>query len=81
METIVREIVQNLLNKYQSKSRIRTLHFVEDVLKELKSRGVELDEDKEIQVRTMVIDILWEMFRNGDIVFDDNLLYFEIKKK
>lgn len=72
-------IINNELGKLKSGDKVRTIEFVNKVIKEF-SGGNKLSEEDETRLRPMVVDVLWELQRKGIIKFSDDLLIFEKSK-
>lgn len=80
MENIVRQIVLEELEKLPPGTRVRTIEFVDSVIARLKE-NVELTEEQEADIRPLVVDVLWELHKQGIIRFDDTLIRFEKPQK
>ncbi|NPB00040.1 MAG: hypothetical protein GXO10_01560 [Crenarchaeota archaeon] len=76
IDQILERIVYEELEKIQPKTKIRTLDFVNNVIEKIKNT-LEINEELEMELRSKVVDILWELQRKGKVQFEDTLIRFE----
>ncbi len=76
IDQILERTVQEELEKMQPKTKIRTIDFVNNVIEKIKNM-LEIDEELEMDLRSKVVDILWELQRKGKVQFEDTLIRFE----
>lgn len=77
IEEALSEVVREVLNEF--KGRVETLIFVNEVMSRLRNRGFEINEELEATLRPRVVDILWNMSKKGELIFEEDLLHF-VKK-
>lgn len=76
LDQILERTVQEELEKIQPKTKVRTIDFVNNVIDKIKSM-LDIDEELEMELRSKVVDILWELQRKGKVQFEDTLIRFE----
>ncbi len=76
IDKIVEKLVIEELEKIQPRTKIRTLDFVNNIVERLRSI-IEINEEVEINVRSKIVDILWELQRRRIVQFEDSLIRFE----
>ncbi len=76
MENVIRQIVEEELEKIPPGTRMKTIEFVDSVIRRLREQ-IELSEEQEADIRPLVVDVLWELHKRGVIRFDDTLIRFE----
>ncbi len=75
IELVEKKILEKLKN-VNKEVKVRTIDFVNEIIKELK-KEIEIDSDKEVEIRPLIVDILWQYRKKGLVKFDDSLLTFE----
>ena len=76
IDKIVEKLVIEELEKIQPRTKVRTLDFVNNIVERLRSI-IEINEEVEINVRSKIVDILWELQRRRVVQFEDSLIRFE----
>ncbi|NPA69557.1 MAG: hypothetical protein GXO26_02000 [Crenarchaeota archaeon] len=76
LDQILERTVQEELEKIQPKTKVRTIDFVNNVIDKIKSM-LDINEELEMELRSKVVDILWELQRKGKVQFEDTLIRFE----
>ncbi len=76
IDRTLEKVVLEELGRVQPHMKIKTIDFVNNVIEKLRS-VIELNEELEVELRSKVVDILWELQRRGVVRFEDTLIRFE----
>lgn len=76
MIELVEKKVLEKLKSISKEVKVRTIDFVNEVIRELK-KEIEIDSEREVEIRPLIVDILWQYRKRGLVKFDDSLLTFE----
>ncbi len=76
LKGLIEGLVEEKLTMVRGK--VETVLFVNSIVEELKTRGMQLDEELEALVRPYVVDVLWRLRKRGIITFDMDLTHFTV---
>jgi len=77
LDKILEEIILDELNKLSRGTKIRTLDFVNTVINRLKEKVGDISEELEVNIRSRIVDILWDLQRRKVVKFEETLIRFE----